>query len=251
MSLSAVMESPAPIAGLVLVPGLLCDRTLWAPQLVGLADCVRMWVPDLTACETIGSAVAHILAASPFQRFSLAGLSMGGYLAASIALEAPERVERLALLNTRAHAPDSPASVDRRLQMIALAENGRFSEVVARLMPTLLSAAALAEPDIVGPVEAMSRRLGAPVFIRQQRANMQRADIAPRIPCIRCPTLLIGGTNDAVAPAPAMAELAALLPNAVLKILPGCGHLSTLEQPEQVNALMRDWLVAATDVETP
>jgi pimeloyl-ACP methyl ester carboxylesterase len=245
LSTSAMTSASSSVTGLVLVPGLLCDHTLWAPQLAGLADCAALWVPDITPCETLEAATAHILAASPFRRFSLAGLSMGGYLAASIALRAPERIERLALLNTRAHASDAPNSIERRQQMIVLAENGGFEDVVARLMPTLLSAAALAKPEIAGPVGTMSRRLGASVFVRQQRANLRRDSIADRISGIRCPTLLIGGSEDAIAPAPAMAELAALLPNADLKILPGCGHLSTLEQPAQVNALMRAWLATA------
>lgn len=94
---------------LVLIPGLLCNDVLWAPQRVGLHDCADIWIPDLSRAASLPEAVERMLADVPFERFALAGLSMGGYLAALAALRSPDRVERLALLNTRAHALETEA----------------------------------------------------------------------------------------------------------------------------------------------
>lgn len=232
-------------AALVLVPGLLCDHSLWAPQVAGLADCAQTWVADISACNTLESATRHLLDSCPFGNFFIAGLSMGGYLAAAAALQAPQRVQGLALLNTRAQTPDSAAAKARREGMIALAEQGRFDEVLAQWLPALLSSPALADPSLRASVEAMSRRLGPDVFVRQQRANLARADIGGVINSIGCPALVIGGSEDGIAPPAAVAELASLLPDARLHVLAGCGHLSTLEQPAEVNALLRAWLTAA------
>jgi pimeloyl-ACP methyl ester carboxylesterase len=245
MSNTPAGQGPDQHAALVLVPGLLCDHTLWAPQVAGLADCAQMWVADVSACDTLESATRHLLDSCPFEKFFIAGLSMGGYLAAATALQAPRRVQGLALLNTRAQTPDTAAAKARRESMIALAGQGRFDEVLAQWLPALLSSPALADPSLRMPVEAMSRRLGPEVFVRQQRANLARTDIGRLISTIACPALVIGGSEDAIAPAAAVAELASLLPDARLHVLAGCGHLSTLERPHEVNALLRAWLMSA------
>ncbi len=225
---------------LVLIPGLLCDVVLWHEQILDLQDCADCWVPDIARDDSLPCIVDRILKEVPFERFALAGLSMGGYLAAGVAVQSPERVTRLALLNTRAHARDSEAGKQRRQELITLARTTDFQRVVDRLMPSLLSEKAAQDPVLLSRVEAMSRNLGADVFIRQQQANMVRPDIA--LGLIRCPTWVIGGEEDAIAPPSSQGDLVAAISGARLHMLPGCGHLSTLEQPAEISALMRRWL---------
>src|SRR3546814_14553008 len=98
---------------LALLPGLLCDAALWQPQVEALADLAEPWVADLTAQDSTVAMAESVLAAMP-RRFALAGLSMGGYVALEIVARAPERVSRLALLDTRFHT-DSARSEERRV----------------------------------------------------------------------------------------------------------------------------------------
>jgi pimeloyl-ACP methyl ester carboxylesterase len=81
-------------------------------------------------------------------------------------------------------------------------------------------------------------------FINQQTALMGRSDSRPQLPRIKCPTLVLIGREDALTPLELSQEMANLIPNAKLTIIPDCGHLSTMERPEAVNRAMRDWLAA-------
>ncbi|HSR72455.1 MAG TPA: alpha/beta hydrolase, partial [Kiloniellales bacterium] len=121
---------------LILVPGLLLDGALWRAQIEGLADLAEPEVADLTRQDSLAAMARDVLAAMP-ARFALAGLSLGGYVALEILRQAPERVERLALLDTLAR-PDKPDQTRRRRGLIALARRGRFKGVTPRLLPLLI-----------------------------------------------------------------------------------------------------------------
>lgn len=223
---------------LFLLPGLLCDRALWEPQLAGLADIAEMTVGDLTQSDTVGGMAEDVLRIAP-ERFALAGLSMGGYVSFEIMRRAPERVTRLALLDTSARA-DKPEQTKERREMIALAKQGKFKGVTPMLLPRWVHR--LDEPAIVATVTAMTQRVGGETFIRQQTAIMGRPDSRPGLSRIHCPTLVLCGHEDKGTPPELHREIAADIPNARLVIIPDCGHLSTLERPEAVNREMRRWL---------
>src|SRR5205809_3821515 len=112
---------------ILLVPGLNCSPRLYSPQIPALWRFGPVTVADHTRDDTMAAIAARILAAAP-PRFALAGLSMGGYIALEMLRQAPDRVLRLALLDTGARA-DSPEQRERRLRLIAMAEGGRFAEV--------------------------------------------------------------------------------------------------------------------------
>ncbi|OVZ60804.1 hypothetical protein CDO44_08795 [Pigmentiphaga sp. NML080357] len=228
-------------APLVLIPGLLCNEVLWEPQRAGLHDCADIWIPDISRHASLPEAVDQILADAPFQRFALAGLSMGGYMAALAALRAPGRIERLALLNTRAHAEETEAGRRRRAAQIELARED-FPALIEQLLPALLRPQALRDPALTHAVRGMSLSLGADVFIRQQEANMKRPSIAGMLDSIACPTWVIGGDQDAIAPQESQHSLAQAIASARLHVLRDCGHLSTLEHPGAVTQLLRQWL---------
>lgn len=225
-------------APLLLLPGLLCDRALWEPQLAGLADIADMTVGDLTRDDSMGGMARSILAAAP-PRFALAGLSMGGYVSFEIMRQAPERVERLALLDTSAR-PDRPEQTKDRQELIALAKQGRFKGVTPTLVPRWVHR--MYQPQIVETVTTMTQRVGGEAFIRQQTAIMGRPDSRPGLARISCPALVLCGYEDAATPVELHREMAADIADAHLVIVPDCGHLSTIERPEAVNTALRRWL---------
>jgi pimeloyl-ACP methyl ester carboxylesterase len=228
---------------LVLVPGLLCDPLLWAPQVAGLGEVADCWIADVTRADTMRDMAASVLAAAPFERFALAGLSMGGYVALEIIRQAPDRVTHLALLDTTARA-DTPEQKTRREALIELSARGRFMGVTEQLLPLLIHRDRLTDRGLVATVKSMARNVGQPAFVRQQRAIMGRADSLPLLGSIACPTLVVCGRDDALIPPPRSEEMAGAIPGAKLELVDACGHLSSIERPAAVNAAMQAWLGA-------
>lgn len=227
---------------LVLLPGLLCDHALWAPQIDFLSDTCETWVAELTRDDTIGGMAARVLAEAPYERFALAALSMGGYVAMEIMRQAPQRVIRLALLDTRARL-DTPEETQRRHELIRLAQTERaFTPITNRMLPVLIHPARATDAALIGVIRAMADRTGVEGYIRQQQAIMSRPDFRPYLTQIRCPTLVLCGRDDALTPVELHDEIAHLIPAARFVIIEQCGHLSTLERPVEVNTALRDWL---------
>lgn len=236
-------KKPAARMGLVLVPGLLCDAALFAPQSEALADIADIWIPDLRAQSSLRAMGATILNNAPFDKFALAGLSMGGYVAMEIMRQAPQRVTRLALLDTRA-GPDTAEESERRRELIRLAQTERgFAPVTNRMLPLLLHPSRLKDTQLVGIVRDMADRTGIDGFVRQQAAIIARPDSRPSLKEIAVPTLVLCGREDAITSLARHEEMAGLIDGAKLVIVDNCGHLSTLEQPDAVNAAMRNWLL--------
>lgn len=238
MSGNAAAEGKVP---LLLVPGLLCDSALWAHQSEFLADVAEIFVADTTRDDSIRAMASRALAEAP-DRFALSGLSMGGYVALEIMRQAAARVTRLALLDTSARA-DTPQQTARRRGLIELAEKGRFKGVTPRLLPLLIHPDRQAEEGLASAVINMAERVGQPAFLRQQRAIMGRPDSRPDLPGIAVPTIVLCGRQDALTPLAVHEEMAAVIPGARLCVVEECGHLSPMERPHAVTALMRDWLL--------
>ncbi len=226
---------------LVLLPGLLCDAALWQPQVEALADIAAPQIPDLTRDESFPVMARRVLAEAP-ERFALAGLSMGGYLALEIIRQAPQRVMKLALLDTSARA-DTPERAAQRRGFIELARKGEFKGITPRLLPTYLHPDHLGDAAITGAVMAMAERVGKEGYLRQMAAIMARPDMRPELKRIAVPTLVLCGREDQATPFEVNAEIAALIPGAVFVAIERCGHISTLEKPDEVNAAMRRWLL--------
>jgi pimeloyl-ACP methyl ester carboxylesterase len=227
---------------LILLPGLLNDERLWAHQMAQLADLAEIKVADLVGPDTIGAMAERVLVTRPGP-FALAGLSMGGYVAFDVMRRAPERVSRLALLDTSAR-PDTPEQSARRRGLIELARKGRFLGVTPRLLPQLLHPDHVRDRTIANTVVQMARSVGREGFIAQQRAIMARPDSRPDLARIKCPTLVLGGQQDAITPPEVLHEIAAGIAGAELRLIDHCGHLAPLEQPEAVTAALADWLRA-------
>jgi pimeloyl-ACP methyl ester carboxylesterase len=182
----------------------------------------------------------HVLAGAP-ARFALAGLSMGGYVAQEIMRQAPERVTRLALLDTSARA-DTPERLAQRRGFIELAHKGEFHGITPRMLPIYLHPDHLNDKALTDTVLAMAQRVGREGYLRQQQAIMGRLDGREDLRRIAVPTLVLCGRDDQATPLKLHEEMAVLVPGATMVAIEHCGHLSTLEKPAEVNAAMRQWL---------
>jgi pimeloyl-ACP methyl ester carboxylesterase len=225
---------------LLLLPGLLCDDRLWRHQVAGLTEMADATVADLSGADSIAGLARDALARAPAERFVLAGLSMGGYVALEVMRQAPERVLGLALLDTSAR-PDTPEATENRRKLVQLAETD-FPAVTETLLPKLLHPSHVADAAIVDVVRAMADSLGPEVFARQQRAIIGRIDSRPFLAAIDCPTLVLCGREDAITPLEVHDEMASAIAGASRAVIEQCGHLSTLEQPRLVTDALLSWL---------
>jgi pimeloyl-ACP methyl ester carboxylesterase len=225
---------------LALLPGALCDAALWRHQIAGLADIADVRVGDLTRDDSIGAMAARALASLP-PRFALAAFSLGGYVALEIMRRAPDRVTRLALLDTSAR-PEPSAEVESGMPA-STAEPARAAG--ATPMTTLLvHPMRLGDRRLATILAAMADRVGRKAFLRQQQAILRRPDSWPDLAAIRCPTLLLCGRQDRLAPPALQQKMADAIPGARNVVIEDCGHLSPLERPEMVTKALRDWLSA-------
>ena len=225
------------------LPGLLNDERLWAHQVAGLAPEHAVTAVPTTSHDSVGALAAAALERAPAGRFTLAGFSMGGYVALEVMRQAPERVAALALVDTSAR-PDSPESTANRRAAIAKSEN-EFDAVVQALIEKMLPAHRHGDRPLVDMCRAMATAVGRDAFVRQQQANIARPDSRPLLAQIRCPTLVLCGREDQILPLAVSEEMAAGIAGARLVVLEGTGHMAPLEQPGQVTQAMREWLQAA------
>lgn len=225
---------------LVLIPGLACTRAVFEPQINAFGDRYDVVVPDHTQGDTLGEIASGLLAAAP-QSFALAGFSMGGYVALEVMRQAPDRIRRLALIDTTAR-PDTEEAKERRRRLIALAEAGRLQDIHSLLWERLVHPDRRSDRELEGIAQRMLRDTGSNAFIRQQRAIMARPDSRPTLPGIEIPTLVLVGAEDQITPPEHAREMADMIEWASLVIIPDSGHLSLLEQPESVQRALEAWL---------
>ena len=216
----------------VMIPGLLGSPRLYAGQIPHLWRFGPVTIADHTREETMAALAHRILAAAP-PRFALIGLSMGGYLSFEILRVAPERVAKLALLDTSAR-PDLPEQSESRRAQIAQARSGRLLDVLDRAFPTWVHPSRRTDAALRALTVTMANETGVDGFVHQQMAHIGRADSRPTLATIRCPTLVLVGEQDALTPPERAAEIAHGIPGARLVTIPECGHMSAAEQPEKV-----------------
>ena len=218
----------------------LCDERLFASQRTALAahnDC-RVFV--FREHDSLAAMADALLAATP-ARFTLVGLSLGGYVAFEVVRRALGRIERLALLDTSADA-DTPARSAGRLADIAKVQAGGIDALIPELPQRWLLPAHVARADLVALVGAMARSVGAVGQRNQQRAMLARPDSHADLARVRVPTLVLCGEQDPVTPVADHAAIAAGIAGARFERIADCGHLSTIEQPDAVSRILVDWL---------
>ncbi len=228
--------------GLVLLPGMMCDARLFAPQIAQFEQSFEIHVATLSGEDSLEAIVATALARIPFERFSLAGLSMGGIAAMELMAQAPERIERVAILDSN-HLADAPERRSIRQRQIADVEAGKLRQVIVEEMkPHYLAEANRGDAALLELLIEMAIDLGQRVFVEQSLALMKRRDYSDVLAAWDKPLLLLCGEEDALCPPERHWTMADLCPQAELHIVAGAGHISTLEQPEEVNRLMGRFL---------
>ena len=231
------MDNSMPI---LLVPGLVSSPRIYAPVVPALWQFGPVTVANHIRDDHMALIARRILAEAP-PRFALAGHSMGGYIAFEIMRQAPERVAKLALLNTQARS-DTPEATTRRRTMMARARGGEYRAVLDELFPGFVHPSRREDATLRQLVYDMGEDVGAEAFVRQQEAIISRPDSRPVLATIKCPTLVLSGDEDNTIPNALSVEMANNIYNAKLVILPDCGHLPQVEQPEATTDALVEWL---------
>jgi pimeloyl-ACP methyl ester carboxylesterase len=220
-----------------LLPGLLCDQTIWAAQEEALSEFAEVVIPDFRYVNSIQAMAQIALEAATEDSFLLAGHSMGARVALEVFRLAPERVEGLALLDTGIH-PRGEAEPAKRQALIDIARNEGMAAMCAQWLPPML------HPDHAGLIPALTEmvlRSTPDTFANQQKALLDRPDAREVLPMVQCPTLVLCGREDQWSPVRQHEEIAAAIPHSKLVIVEHCGHMSPVEQPEAVTAALLEW----------
>jgi len=226
---------------LVMLPGMMCDERLFAPQIKVFSFDREVQVAALSDYSTISELAANVLKNAP-PKFALAGLSMGGIVAMEICAQAPARVEKLALIDTNPKAELEEIKQQREPQIRA-AILGDLQKIMRDEMKPKYLADTSNKQEIYKICMEMALSLGADVFVRQSQALRDREDQQETLKGIKAPVLLICGSEDTLCPIERHQLMHDLIPNSTLKVVMGAGHLPTLEQPEKTTEILQTWLM--------
>ncbi|MFC7519638.1 alpha/beta fold hydrolase [Xanthomonas populi] len=235
---SPVTLSPTP--PVLLLCGLLCDASIWEHQRAVLAELAEVQVLDFRDLTTLSAMAAYVLERAP-HRFALAGHSMGARVALEVLRLAPERVHRLALLDTGVH-PRSDGEQALRESLVALSQAQGMRALANQWLPPMLHPDRRADPALLAPLTKMVERHTPQNFAGQVNALLQRPDAAPLLATIRCPTPLGVGRQDAWSPVARHQDMARQIPGAQLVVFEHSGHMAPVEAPEAVSSALRNWL---------
>jgi pimeloyl-ACP methyl ester carboxylesterase len=229
---------------IVLLPGLVCDATVWAHASARLESHAPVSIPDYGLLDSLGAMAEQVLREAP-PRFALAGHSMGGRVALEILRRAPERVTALALLDTGVAPLAAGEAGEReaagRHELLAQAREQGMGAMAARWVQGMVWPPRLGDTALVQGVIDMFARRSADMFAAQIRALLARPDAGSLLAGIRCPTLVLCGEQDSWAPAARHRDMAEKIPGAKLVLVPECGHMCTMERPELVTSALLDW----------
>lgn len=228
---------------LMLLPGLMCDAAVWAHQVAALP--ARSVVPAWGLRDSLSDMALQVLQEAPTECFALAGHSMGGRVALEVMRLAPQRVERLALLDTGTHplAPGEAGEKERagRMSLLTLARSRGMRALGEQWARGMVHPDQLDTP-LFESVLDMLERSNPDQFSAQIKALLARPDAAPLLTGIECPTLVLCGRDDAWSPPPQHQAMHAAIAGSSLCLVDHCGHMSTMERPAEVSAAMADWL---------
>jgi len=224
-------------APLLLLPGLMCDQRIWAPQLAAFPGARSAAYGD---ADSLAEMARRALAAAP-PRFSLAGHSMGGRVALEVWRQAPERVERFAIFSTGVHGL-RPGEPDKRHALLEIGRSQGFEALIEAWLPPMIGPDQRDNKPLVEEMWQMCRDAGFDGCERQITALLNRPEVESLLPSITCPTLVGVGRDDAWAPPAQHEPIAAAVPGATLEIFEHCGHMAPVEAPDAFNAALERWL---------
>lgn len=225
---------------IVLIPGLMNDGWVWRHQIGPLSRLAPVTVAHNDGCDSLGAMADRILALTQAD-LAVIGHSMGGRVALEVAARAPDRVSRLALLDTGAAGP-AEGEAAGRLRLADLARDRGMAAVAREWLPPMLAPANREHAGLVSGITAMLERCTPEIFAAQQKALIERPDRTALLAEIACPTLLAVGSEDAWAPPAALKEMADAIPAAILRVVEGSGHMLPVEAPDALTEILAEWL---------
>jgi pimeloyl-ACP methyl ester carboxylesterase len=233
---------------LLLLPGLMCDASVWAPQVQALSGQAQCVVPDWGLTNSLTAMAQQVLDQAPTTQFALAGHSMGGRVALEVLRLAPERVSRVALMDTGTHplAAGEAGEKERagRMALLAQAQTQGMRPMGRQWLRGMVHPQVLETPLFESMLDMIERSSPAQ-FAAQIQALLGRPDAAPQLAAIQCPTLVLTGRQDLWSPPEQHERIARAIPGAELVIIEDSAHMVMLEQPQAVNAALKTWLSQA------
>jgi pimeloyl-ACP methyl ester carboxylesterase len=232
---------------LILVPGLLCDDAVWEHQTRSLQTIANISIADHKSLNSFQTMADAILQHAP-PRFALAGHSMGGRVAFQILRQAPERVTRLALLDTASTPKRDGIEGEReaaeRYALLEIAQKEGMREMGRNWVQRMVHPDRLSDPDLIDAILDMIARKTPEIFAGQIRALLNRPDATDLLREIRCPTMVLCGRQDSWSVLEHHEQMASMIPDSRLVVIENCGHMSTMERPAEVTAALREWLIS-------
>lgn len=227
---------------LVLIPGSLCDERVWQNQIPGLQDVAGVWVPTLHGHASLASVAEAILNDVP-ERFALCGFSMGGRVALEMYRLAPQRITRLALVDSSVH-PIGEGEGGRRRPQIEMAHREGMAAFADWWFPQIVGPQSQGDAAFMGLLRDMACTFTPDQYETEVRALLERPDPRDLLGRIEVPALVMAGEHDPLSNQARNREMAALIPDARMHIVRQAWHFPMLEKPDEVTAALREWLAA-------
>ncbi len=232
----------------ILLPGLVCDQTAWQQQIDALADVAISTCADYGELDSLPAMAETVVRTAP-ERFSLAGHSMGGRVALQVYRLAPHRVARIALLDTGylplAGGEAGQDEARKRSELVELAQSQGMRAMLKQWLPPMIAPRRINDTVLVNAIVEMMSRKTPEIFAAQVRALLARPDATAVLEQIRCPALVLTGSEDGWSTPAQHAAMAAKIAGSQLLIVPDSGHMSMMERPAEVSAALRAWLAQA------
>jgi pimeloyl-ACP methyl ester carboxylesterase len=228
------------LPNLVLLPGMMCDGRMYASQIEALQGIAECQVGYIGGADNMADIAAQVLAHAPAQ-FALAGLSMGGIVAMEVVRQAPERITRLALMDTNPWAELDEVN-DARQPQIEAVQTGQLEQLLREVMVPRYFTSHQTHSELDELCVDMALSLGKEVFVRQSHALKNRRDQQATLASFNKPCLVLMGEEDELCPLDRHQCLVALLSQATFVNIPHAGHIPTLEQPAATNAALKKWM---------
>ncbi len=230
---------------LVLLAGLLCDRSFWSGVASELEDLAQITVFEFAGFSSIEAMAKHVISEAP-KRFILVGHSLGGRVALEIIRRAPARVRALGLLNTGVH-PTAGHEPKSRGELVHVAQTQGMRALAQRWLPPMMDSGGNTSLELMERLTAMVERASPSSYEGQVSALLNRPDAAPVLPSIGVPTLLMSASGDSWSPVAQHEEIRKRVPHADLVVIDRAGHMAPAEQPHAVAARLREWIESLGD----
>jgi pimeloyl-ACP methyl ester carboxylesterase len=222
-----------------LLPGLLCDETVWKHQIAVLSPLLETRVPLFRGMNDFRDMARKVLREAP-ERFSVVGHSMGGRVAMEMMQMVPERIDKFVVMDLGVH-PVQPGENEKRMTLVHLAEEQGMEALADIWIPPMIARARHGDTVLINEIREMVLRSSPADYRSQIEAALKREDQRGYLSHIRHKALLICGEFDEWSPVGQHEEILRELPDAELAIIPRAGHMVTMEEPEAVNRVLLEW----------